>query len=297
MGPRPVAPRDPHGALELPCPPIAEDGRIYASAFAIEGFVDCHVAAFDGRTGRPIWSTWLASGQVEQTMFGEQACEPLCVPVALADGTVYHSTSFGAVAALDADTGRTRWITEYEQVEVRAPKGYHPDRRPIVWENNAPVVDGGVVVATPLDSDHVYAFDAATGKRLWEAAARRGTGGDMRYVVGVHDGRLVLGGGNDVRCHDLHGGKILWASPFRGRVVSGRGLIVGGYACVPVDNNKLVTIDLATGKRAGLFDLSNTGNLLLCGDALLVTGNGRLVAHRNGVEPVRPQPTERRKFK
>ncbi len=271
----------------FPCPPVAQEGVVYASAFAIEGFVDSHVAAFDGRTGEPLWTTWVSSGQVEQTMFGEQATEPLCVPVAVADGAVYHVTSFGSVAALDADTGRPLWVSEYDQVEVRAPKGYYADHRPIVWENNAPLVEDGVVVVTPLDSNHAYGFDAETGRRVWQAPARLGDNNqvDMRYVIGADDGKVVLAGGHEVRCYDVRGGKLLWRTQLRGRVVAGRGLIAAGEACIPVDNNKLITVDLDTGDRSGIHDLSATGNLLLCGDALLVAGSGQLGVHKNGDHP------------
>lgn len=271
----------------FPSPPTALEGTIYASAFAIEGFVDCHVAAFDARTGRPIWTTWVASGQVEQTMFGEQANEPLCVPVAAADGVIYYCTSFGSLAALDADTGRMLWVAEYDQVEVHAPKGYYATMRPIVWENNAPVIERGVVVVAPLDSNEVYGFDARTGERLWEADARsKGSSQvDMRYVFGAHAGRVVLAGGHEVRCHDVAGGKLLWSSQLRGRVIAGRGLIAGGAVLAPLDNEKLITIDLESGERTGMHDLAATGNLTLSGDALLVVGAGKLVAHKNGGQP------------
>lgn len=269
----------------FPTPPVAQEGLAFASAWSIEGFVNCNVVAFDVRTGKPRWSTWVASGQVEQTMFGEQATEPLCVPVALKDGVVYYSTSFGCVAALDADTGRPLWVTEYDQIEVRAPRGYYADPRNISWENNAPVIESGVMIAAPLDSSAFYGFDTKTGKRLWKSRQRRGSFGaeaSMRYIMGADRGMVVLGGGGDVRCIDVRYGKRKWRHSLRGRLVAGRGIIAAGQACIPVDNNQVRTFDLESGNPGGTYTLSATGNLLIAGDNLVISGNGTVAVHRNG---------------
>ncbi len=267
----------------FPCPPSAEDGVTYASAWSIQGFVDCNVAAFSSNTGELLWRTRIASGQVEQTMFGEQAIEPLCVPVAVADGVVYHSTSFGSVTALDADTGRIKWITEYRQIEVRAPRGYYADPRQISWENNAPVVEAGVVIVTPLDSPNFYGYRASDGKRLWKASRRRyAADADMRYIMGASSGRVILGGGHEIRCLDVQSGKLTWRAPLRGRLVAGRGCIAGQTVCVPVDRNEVFLFNLGSGKRTGRFALNSTGNLLLAGDNLVISGNGTLAVHRSG---------------
>jgi len=266
----------------FPTPPAARDGLMVASAFSIEGFVNCHVAAFESRTGEPLWDSWIASGQVEQTMFGEHATEPLCVPVGLADGIVYHATSFGCVSALDLDTGRILWVSEYDQIEVRAPRGYYADHRSIDWENNAPVVEAGVVVVAPLDSDHYYGFDGATGRTIWRKRRRQfAVEADMRYVIGAADGRVVLGGGHEVRCVDVRNGKLLWRSPLRGKVVSGRGVIAKDVVCVPVDD-EVFLFDIEQGKRLGRVGVAATGNLLVCGEHIAITGSdGRFVVHRN----------------
>ncbi len=275
----------------FPTPPVAVEGVVFAPAFSIEGFVNSYVAAFDARTGERLWDTWVVSGQVEQTMFGEQATEPLCTPVAVRDGVVYHSTSFGCVSALDATTGRPLWITEYEQLEVRAPRGYYADPRTISWENNAPVVEAGVVVAAPLDSPRYMGLDARTGERLWSLGQRSAAAaGEMRYIMGAcetgppqaRQGVVIVGGGGEVRCLSLRTGKLLWYSPLRGRVVAGRGCIAQGTVLVPVDRNEVLLFEIETGKRVGNFNVAATGNIVLVGEHALVTGNGVLAVHKVG---------------
>ncbi|MCW8142001.1 MAG: PQQ-binding-like beta-propeller repeat protein, partial [Planctomycetota bacterium] len=289
----------------FPAPPTTVEGVVFAPAFSIEGFVNSHVAAFDARTGERLWDTWVVSGQVEQTMFGEQATEPLCTPLAVSDGVVYHSTSFGCVAALDAITGRPLWVAEYEQLEVRPPRGYYADRRQISWESNAPLVEGGVVVAAPLDSPRYLGLDARTGERVWDARQRSSAAsGEMRYLMGAcavgepgaRQAAVVVAGGGEVRCLSVRSGKLLWSHQLRGRVVAGRGCIAQGVALVPVDRNEVLLFEVETGKRLGNITVGTTGNVVLVGGPAPVTGNGAVAVHRLGGAAAPPAPQRGQDF-
>ena len=277
----------PYETWSFPVTPTAHEGRVYASGWSIEGYVNSNAACFDLETGEPLWGTLIASGQVEQTMFGEQASEPLCTPLALVDGVLFVVSQIGCVAAIDADTGRLIWVTEYDTIEVRAAKGYFPDHRDIRWENNAPLVEGDVLVATPLDSWAFFGFDRLTGKRLWRASQRLGgigTEADMRYLVGAEHGRVVLAGGGDVRCVDVASGLLKWRTAVGTRQVAGRGCIIGGRACVPLDDGTVALFDLERGRLVGQSKLALPGNLLPCGRALVVVGSGAVTVHRLGAK-------------
>ena len=277
----------PYETWSFPVTPTAHEGRVYSMAWSIEGYVNSNAACFDLETGEPLWGTLIASGQVEQTMFGEQASEPLCTPLALVDGVLYVVSQIGCVAAIDADTGRLIWVTEYDTIEVRAAKGYFPDHRDIRWENNAPLVEADVVVATPLDSWAFFGFDRFTGKRLWRASQRLGGSGteaDMRYLIGAEHGRVVLAGGGDVRCVDVASGLLKWRSSVGTRQVAGRGCILGGRACVPLDDGTVALFDLEQGRLVGQSKLAIPGNLLPCGRALVVVGSGSVAVHRLGAK-------------
>lgn len=265
-----------------PSPPVCAEGVGYAAAWAIQGFVNSYATAFDVHTGRLLWETWVVSGQMEQTMFGEQAGEPLCVSPAFSAGVVYHLTSFGCLAALAAETGRPLWVTEYEQLEVRPPRGFYADTRPIQWENNPPLVEDGVVVVAPLDSPACYGFEAATGRMLWRnPRAQPLSGLDLRYVIGAAAGRVVLAGARDVACLSVRSGKLLWRSSVGTEEVSGRGVIARDRVCVPLDG-QVVVLDLESGRVIDRAPLSLSGNLALCGPHALVTSSdGALVVHEN----------------
>jgi outer membrane protein assembly factor BamB len=272
----------------FPCPPVALDGAVFAPAFEIgQPLISSFVAAFDAKTGERLWDRRVGQGEVERTTFGDHATEPLCTPVAVSGGIVYHSTSFGTVAALDASSGRPLWTSAYEVIETRAPRGYYADARALAWENNAPVVQSGVVVVTPLDSQSYYGFDARTGARLWSQRQRATPAqAEVRFVMGSAEldgqGLVVLAGGGEVRCVAARTGKLLWSAQLRGRVVAGRGCVAGGVVLVPVDRDEVFTFDLATGKRLGAFPVGATGNVTLAGEHVLVTGNGVLAVHAAG---------------
>ncbi|MBI3726662.1 PQQ-binding-like beta-propeller repeat protein, partial [bacterium] len=267
----------------FPVAPVCEDGSSFVSAFAIEGFVHCYAASFDSQTGVFNWQTWIMSGQVEQTMFGEHAREPPCAPVCAGDGLVFDTTQMGCVAAMDVDTGRLRWVSEYDQLEVHPAKGYYPDLRNIGWANNAPVLEGGVLITAPMDSDHYYGFEAATGKQLWRRPRASGfdQGAELKYIVGASDGRVVLAGGRRVVCLDVKTGRECWpVVTLERRLLSGRGLIAGGKIIIPASDSVEV-LDLGKGTREGSRPVSLTGNLALAGDSLIVASDNQLGSFAN----------------
>lgn len=264
-----------------PAPPVCTDGVAFASAWEVRGFVNAHATAIDAATGELLWSTWVASGQVEQTMFGEQATEPLCVPPASEGGVVLHVSCLGSVAALEAETGRLLWVAEYDQIAVEAPRGFYAHERAIGWESNAPIVEAGVVVAAPLDSDWCYGFDAATGRRLWREARRQlAVDAEARWLFGAAEGRVVLAGDGEVRCLDVRTGKRVWSRALESDRVAGRGLLVRGAVCVPLEDG-LLLLDLRTGAPGRRIPLAVTGNLALTSERLVVAGEGILAVHGN----------------
>jgi outer membrane protein assembly factor BamB len=113
--------------------PAVASGRVYFGSF------DGHVHALDGGTGKALWSTD-TKGAV------------LSTPAVAGDLLLVGNRSYDLVA-LRAETGEVAW------------KQY-------MWfswvESSATVVDGAVYIGSS-DAAAAYAFDAATGRRLWKA--------------------------------------------------------------------------------------------------------------------------------
>lgn len=280
----------PFAKASFPSPPVIVDDTIYASAIVIEGFVRSYVLAFDLKTGKIKWSTWICSGQVEQTMFGEHAREPLVSSVAVKDGRVFHCSSLGAMAALDTRTGKPIWMTSYEQIEIEPPRGYYPVQRSLGWANNPPLVSDGIVVATPLDSNYAVAYDIKTGKRAWRSPRRRLNSSELRYMVGASDGHVVFSGGSHVECLTIKGGKFKWAyKRFFNEKIAGRGVIANGRVCLSISPQgsgypaRVCQWDLKTGKLARTERTTGTkgGDIAMFGDTILILERGLISAFEN----------------
>jgi len=263
-------------------PPTAGEALLYAPAFAVTGFVDGWATCFSARTGALVWATWVGSGAVEHSMFGYPAREPDPPGVALADGTLYLLTHGGALAALDAATGRTRWVWAYPQAAVSGPLGYYPALTPPASWGGAPVVAGGVVAIAPSDGTRLQALDADDGALLWSASAAEDVlGATDDVLVGVRspdppgtpDRRLAR-----LEARSPRTGAVRWAGSPAADYVRGRGWIVGEHVAVCVGPTRLFAVDLATGEAVEDRELpgSGAGHVAVGDDLLVVVGPRRL---------------------
>ena len=193
--------------------PILTDGVMYVS------LPFNHVVALDARTGRELWR------YEHKRRTSAMCCGPANRGVAVAYGKVYEVTVDARVIALDQKTGRLVWdiplVENIEGVTERAEQlaAADPLRRQRVTgstgvgANMAPLVYKGRVIAgitgvgygLHLDSDRpgapvgavigiagqsaragfYAAFDARTGKRLWQfdTAASQGWEGQFRSTT------------------------------------------------------------------------------------------------------------------
>jgi len=253
-------------------PPVAKGGVLYAQAVLCEGQAKSYAIAVDAATGRLLWRRFLQGGQVELTMFGEPAIEPLHMQVAEKDGTVFVATGFGVMAALEARTGEIQWLATYDSVPIEAARTYYAQERILPWRNQPPVVADGVVVAAPIDAERAFAFDAATGEMRWSVEAA-----GLRRLLGAWDGRAVFQG-DRVQAHDIRTGKLVVtypqsrAQPALGEEETGRGLICDGTLFIP-QATRLVRINLQTGERGSDLALPggvrNSGSLVYVGRDLV----------------------------
>jgi outer membrane protein assembly factor BamB len=173
--------------------PTPEGGRLYVGAVHQKYNTDPfehYVLCLDAATGRVLWSTFVASGGTEINLFGNSTRESLGTPVSVGPDAVVYGTNHGVVAALDKRTGRIRWTAKYRQLPVMPTRSVYVHKNRLEWVNSPPVIDSGIVVATPTDSPAVVALEAKTGRMIWECP--RGNG--LRSIYGVKDGVLVLGG-------------------------------------------------------------------------------------------------------
>jgi outer membrane protein assembly factor BamB len=154
---------------------------------------------------------------------------PVAHTAAVAGGRVFYGSLDGNVYALDASDGTLDWSFVTGGPVVSAPA----------------VVDGRLYIGS--NDGRLYALDAASGAKAWEVL----TGGPVVSSPAVGGGRVYFGS-EDMRARavDARSGKVVWESPVYGQgmhntypVVSDDGKVVifqtvkpGATSYVPAEN-------------------------------------------------------------
>jgi len=117
--------------------------------------------------------------------------------IALVDGVAYFGLANNKVYAVDAATGREKWV--FNQAE-------HP-----IWAT--PLVDQDTVYIASLDHA-VYALDRADGELKW----KKDLGASLGGTPALLDGTLYVGTfGNQLFALDAATGKERWEKPFEAK--------------------------------------------------------------------------------
>jgi PQQ-dependent dehydrogenase (methanol/ethanol family) len=131
-----------------------------------------HVRAYNAVTGDKLWA------YDPVLAYAEACCGPQARGVAVAYGKVFVAQFDGVLTALDATTGKAVWKTDRNET--------HPEPRHDYTYTMAPQVYDGMVIVGTAGAEYetrgmVEAYDANTGKKLWEfrtTAAPGQPGGD-----------------------------------------------------------------------------------------------------------------------
>jgi outer membrane protein assembly factor BamB len=196
------------------------------------------VACYDVRTGRPVWT------------YSEKArhSDPPSGPGPRATPTFHHGRLYvqgakGALACLDAGTGKQLWRVDLtEMLEVKPPTfGFCAS--PLV-------LDGRVILQPGTKGPRLVAVDAKTGKRVWESGDGTECYASPQPAVLAGVEQVLVFTGEGLFGHDPATGKELWHYPWKAeatsqpvvqpltlpgdRVVIGGGQVGTGLRCVQV---------------------------------------------------------------
>jgi outer membrane protein assembly factor BamB len=284
-------------AASFALPPVERDGVLYAGATVRGDWIRTYLVALDAASGRLIWKRFIGAGQVELTMFGEAAIEPLAQMPAEHAGVVYWCNGFGIAAAVAARTGEIEWLARYDAIAIEAAQTFYARERRLVWRNEPPVVVDGVLVATPIDAEKAFGFDAETGERRWELDH-----GSDRRLLGASGGAVLLQG-ERVRAIEARTGKLLGVFPKPGEGPAlaaelGRGLVSGGAALVP-QSLRIQRVEVQAPAAAGPGPelplpggARDAGSLLYVGRTLVLVNPQRVTAfdvvEKPGAAPAAP---------
>ena len=255
--------------------PLVSDGRVYVSAR--RGFPEDEtiVACFDANSSRLLWKRKLCASLKTAgerfNLIGQNL-------LTLGDGRLFISTGTGAIAALDASTGRILWVVTYHTKGNETPQELSDPRRhgltPCVYHR------GNVFVA-PNDANLVYALDATTGQPVWTQQYPD----QILHIIGVVYGRLILSG-QSVWAVDASTGASAWPQRIGFADPAGHGY---GRPALSHDflywptHDEILRIDHRRGNVVGRIRLredfgQSGGNLVIADGKLLIAQPEGLVA-------------------
>lgn len=217
------------GSNFLLAQPVVGGGAVYTMD------ADATVTAFDAKSGARRWRVDLTPEDED-----DAAAQG---GVAFLDGTVYASTGYGEVIALEAGSGTIRWR---RQVGTPIHAG--------------PTVATGVVVVVTIDNE-IVALSTGSGEPLWQYAGLSQQAALLGGSAPAIDAGTVVAGltSGEVVALTATGGALLWTdsllafrrlgalsdlSDIRGRPAIDRGLVLAMST-----SGRLAALDLISGGR------------------------------------------------
>jgi outer membrane protein assembly factor BamB len=269
--------------------PVADGRKIWVALRRQEICPELHVACYDSQTGKPLWQTMVAGAETASAGYSGEYSDQL---LTRSGQTIYCNTHLGAIAALSSDTGRIRWITEYQREE-------NIDRAqlaPYQLRSQSPLLfDRGRLFAAPADSKSLLCLRAFDGQIEWENNQTP----DAIHLLGIVGEKLIVTGDRVywLGLGQKDSGKLIDSFPSSTSKLTGfaRGTIAGDKLYWPT----LGSIEIIDGDSAKLvrsIDLKQmkiqSGNLLSVNGRLLITGTKQMTLL--GTTPEIEKPSEKK---
>lgn len=255
--------------------PLVSGDRVYVSAR--RGFPEDEtvIACFDSNASRLLWRrrvcASLKNASDQFNLIGQNL-------LTLGDGRLFLDTGTGAIAALDAESGKLIWVVTYQPGEDETAHELSDPRR----HGLAPCLfHQGVVYVAPDNSSLLLALDATTGQPVW----RQPISDRVLHMAGVVDNRLILCG-QAAWALDIRTGQAAWAQRIGFADPAGRGF---GRPALSYDflywptHDEILRIDHRLGQITGRIRLREDfgltgGNLMIADDKLLIVQPEKLIA-------------------
>jgi len=272
-------------------PPLPLAHKSYCLA---ESAGQIRLVVLDSKTGQVDWTQPLHS--VSSTIARNERRAKSGLSPSYKDGVMICPTGAGIVVALDIVTRRLMWSYRYREPENTDPRnrmrrmamprlaiqrrsGSSTVSKPSgQWIDSLATIVDGRVILTPCDSNELFCVNLRDGSVVWKKPR-----GSRLYVGGVHDGKLLLVGSQQVELLRVDDGEAVWPEPIKLPLLSGRGVITGDQFHVPLSTAAVTTIDLKSGRIiASQKSVGGVvrGNLVCSGGHIIAQGIDSLVCFK-----------------
>ncbi len=287
-------------------PPLPYAGQLY-SLIEINGQIELIV--LDPSSGRLQWRQQLAASP-QQIEF-DQARQSQGLMPSISDNIAVCPTGCGGVVAIDLLTRSFRWGINYGSPMMRGATQFGggfgmADYEPLErgWYDEALIIENGMVVFTPPESEWMVCYDLLTGEELI-----RRSRANACYVAGIYDGGVVLVSGNSIQAlernkeselrrraaidprqisrqrpgdprNSINNFSPRWETSFpAGFSLVGRGVWQDGFLMLPLSGGKIIQVELKTGKIVDSTTVAQPlGNLYVHKNVLLSVGPTSITA-------------------
>lgn len=247
--------------------PIVHEGGAYVAVTRFDGAATTTaIACYDAESGLPRWRRPVDVCEVHDFLVAERRVRHHLV--SLAGSKIVYCSHSGAIAALDAATGRRAWGVRYASRGDKTAEG-----QPSPRDLSPCIYAGQRLIVAPVDYERVLCLDLNTGQTLWESEPPT----EVVHLLGIIHDRLICTTPHDIRALALSTGRPLrdWMYPLDHVKMApfGRGIVTEKAVYWPTENG-LRVLDIDTGQPISSVAYNYQPNDLR---GNLAAGNGCLV--------------------
>ncbi len=194
--------------------------------------------------------------------------------ITIADGVAYRADRLGVVGAVDAGTGRARWIRRMG-VDTQSNAD-----QPSAWQMACPIIDGNSLIILAPDMRRILRLDRATGAILAQRDVEDLKPVQPHYLLRVGEAGGTLACIGEDRVSFLHAAKFETDKPETSPAIGppgirGRCVVMDGKLILPTVTGYTL-VDPAHPAENTAVALEETGNILPLDSQLIVVDDSRV---------------------
>jgi outer membrane protein assembly factor BamB len=258
--------------MRLTADPVVQGGQIFTldSGATVSSF---------STNGQRLWSRDL-------TPEGENEDDASGGGLAVSGNTLFVTSAFGRLVALDTATGGTRWVQELDSAA-----------------SGAPTVSGDTVVLVSRDS-RAWGIDATNGRVRWQlpgARSQSGIVGGSTPAIANNSAVLPFSSGQ-ITTVALAGGQPIWSTTIAGQrlgpvfsrvlEVSGDPVIAGDTVYIGNSSGRTIAVGLTDGGRRWTVDEGTFSPVWVSGGSVFLVSDRNELLRLNAANGERIWGTE-----